>query len=359
MKKVFIFYTPAMEHGPFLEMVRKILKEKNISLQEYGNLYGEPSVKEIDEIAAEARKKDFDGIIAMGGGSVLDTGKAVSMLLKNEGFLKEYLFGGERIVKNKGIPVICVPTTAGTGSEVTGAAVFLDEETQNKLSVSSELLIPDYAIIDPVLHISLPQKLTASTGIDTLTHAIESYVSLKANPVIDVLALKAIQMVNDNLRLAYSDGTNMEARGQMALAAALGGICISNSTVGVAHGIAQAMGGLAHIPHGVANGVILPYVMETNFIGNIGKFADIADMMGEQMKGSSKREKALQSVQAVRNLVHDVGIPGCLREVGITEEQLPHIVKLTQEYRLLPVNPRKLTKEDIEHIVKRAYEGFR
>lgn len=352
---VLVLCDPFLRDMAFMKTITDSIDKCGISWEIFSDIVPDPPVELVDDVAAMLKSKKIDMVVAVGGGSTLDTAKSISMLQTNEGSVRDYLFGGTKEVKIKGIPVCCVPTTAGTGSEVTSASVITDTQTNNKLSVTNDLIIPDYAVIDPITQVSMPAKITAMTGMDVLTHAIESYVSLKADPVADLLALEAIGIVSRNLRTAVHDGSNMEARMAMAYASTLGGICILNSTVGAVHGIAQSMGGVAHTAHGLANAILLPYVMKKNLPANIKKYKDIAVALGEPVEGLSDRDAAEKSIAAVERLIDDIGIPKKMREVNITEDMLPQILDLTMNYRLLALNPRKLNREDIDEILKEAF----
>jgi len=252
------------------------------------------------------------------------------------------------------VPLICVSTTAGSGSEVTAAAIT-DEENRMKLSVTDEKLLPRYAVIDPNAQLEMPPSVTASTGLDALTHAIESYVSLNAEPVSDAFALQAIRLISGYLRTAVADGSNEEARANMALASTMAAAAYMNGGLGVVHGIAQAMGGAAHTPHGISNAVILPYAMKRNVTGNLEKFWEIAVAMGEKVGGLSLRDAAQKAVDTVSLLSHDLKIPRKISELGITRDMFPEILKGTMEYRLLAVNPVKLGKKDVLEILEESF----
>lgn len=297
-----------------------------------------------------------DVCVAVGGGSVIDTAKAMCMLITNEGSVKEYLFGGSKTVENPSLPLIAVPTTAGSGSEVSAASVITDEENDIKLSVSHEYLMPKFAIIDPLQQIHMPAFITATTGMDALTHAIESYVSLNANPFSDAYGEMAIRLIGENIRAAVHDPLNLEAREKMAVASTLAGTAFVNGGLGAVHGISQAMGGVAHVAHGTANSMMLPFVIEKNIPGNLEKFGKIAKLLGENVAGLSKWEAAHCAITAVQKLAADLRIPKKLTEVGVTKEMFPAIIKGTMEYRLLAVNPVKITEQDVEEILEKAYE---
>jgi alcohol dehydrogenase class IV len=317
----------------------------------------DPTIELVDETTAEAKRCDADAVIALGGGSPIDLGKAVAVLQTNEGSVRDYLFGGTKSVSRPGKPFIAIPTTAGTGSEMTSSAVVTDLQNNIKLSVTHDLLLPKTAVIDPLLHVGMPPLVTAFTGVDALTHAIESYTSRNAAPFSDTLGIAAIKMIGENIRTAVSDGSDIAARTNMAIASTMAGVAFLNGGLGVVHGIAQSMGGLHHTPHGIANALILPYAMERNCVGNLKKFRDIAIALGEDTDGLSPREAARASVEAVFDLIEDVRLPSTLGEVGVTERDFAPIIEGTMGYRLLAMNPCTLYEKDIEDILRRAAEG--
>lgn len=315
----------------------------------------DPPIEEVDAGAAFLRSSGCDAVIAIGGGSPIDTAKAMCMLARNEGSVRDYLFGGARTVKNPSLPLICVPTTAGSGSEVTAASVVTDNRNGVKLSVTHENLFPRYAVIDPMLHVEMPALITATTGMDALTHALESYVSLNANLISDAYGAAAMKLIAANLRAAYTKPDDLEARSGMAVAGSMAATAYVNGGLGAVHGIAQAMGGAAHVAHGLANAMMLPYVMEKNLRGNPRKFAEIAGYLGADLTGMTVTAAADQSVLEVKRLAGDLNIPKTLREVGVTREMFPTIIRGTMEYRLLAINPVKLTAEDVAEILEKVY----
>lgn len=356
--KLFIVTDHVLEKTPpFIAMCNK-LKEQNFELTIFSETEPDPSIEVVDAAADILRNSQAEAVIAVGGGSSIDTAKAMCMLVTNDGSVKEYLFGGSKTVKNKALPLIAIPTTAGSGSEVTAASVITDQQRDIKLSVTHEYLMPLVAIIDPVMHCGMPPLLTASTGMDALTHAIEAYVSLNAETFSDAYAEKAIKLIGENIRTATFNPTSIEARSNMAMASVMAAISFMNGGLGAVHGIAQAMGGIAHTPHGIANSLLLPYVMEINVMGNLEKFSNIAELLGENTEGMSKRKAADLSIIAVRRLVEDLRIPMKLvdLEKPVTKEMFPTIVEGTMAYRLLSVNPVKIREQDVYKILEKAYE---
>lgn len=357
-KKVFIGIGSFLSTTDILEKIKAALDKVDMPYEVYNEMKPEPTIEQIEAAADVLRKSTADVVLAVGGGSSLDTAKAMCMLQTNEGRVKDYLFGGTRTVQNPILPLICVPTTGGSGSEMTGATVISDIENNVKLSINHELLIPKLAIIDPELHVQMPPFLTATTGMDALTHAIEAYTSLNSEPISDALAIHAIKLISENLRNATANGKNIEARSNMAIAAAVAGAAFGNGGLGVVHGIAQSMGGITNVSHGAANALILPYAMKRNYVGNLEKFKDIAMAMGENIQGLSLREAAIMSVNSVRQLAEDLMIPIKLSDyrINITRDMFPKIIERTMAYRLLAINPCKLNECDIEKILNEAYE---
>lgn len=356
VRKVFIVTDKVIEKTPSFITFAEKLKEDGFVCQIFSDTVADPPIEVVDAASEVLKKSEAEMVIAVGGGSSIDTAKAMCMLMTNEGSIREYLFGGSKSVINKSLPLICVPTTAGSGSEVTAASVITDNQHDIKLSVTHEYLIPLYAIIDPVMQIGMPPIITASTGMDALTHAIEAYVSLNAEPVSDAYAEKAISLIGKNIRTATHNPTNLEARSSMAIASVLAATAFVNAGLGAVHGIAQSMGGIAHTPHGIANSLLLPYVMEVNLPGNLEKFAHIAKLLGEHTEGLSLQEQAEKSILAVRNMSEDIRIPVVLQEVEVTREMFPAIVQGTMGYRLLSVNPVKIRETDVYKILESAYE---
>lgn len=354
-KKVFVVTDKVIVSTPsFLALVEK-LKSDGFECTVFSDTVADPPIEVCDAAAEILKNSKSDVVIAVGGGSTIDTAKAMCMLVTNEGSVREYLFGGTKTVTNRPLPLMCVPTTAGSGSEVTASSVITDNQNDIKLSVTHEYLMPSYAIVDPVMQKGMPPMITASTGMDALTHAIEAYTSLNANIISDAYAEKAIRLIGENIRTATFNPENLDARSNMAIASVLGAAAFVNGGLGAVHGIAQAMGGIAHVPHGIANAMLLPTVMEVNLPGNIEKFAYIAQLLGCEPQVYSKREQAMLAVEAVETMRSDLRIPERLRDVKVSEEMFPTIVKGTMEYRLLPLNPVKIREEDVYKILNKIY----
>lgn len=353
LSKVFVVTDKFLETTEAFKTVVEELKKK-FEVIVYTDIVPEPPIEIVDKAVDVLKESHCDVVIAIGGGSTIDICKAISMLKNNEGSVKDYLFGGTKTVKNKSLPMIAIPTTAGSGSEVTAASVISDEENNIKLSVTHEYLIPKYAVIDPIMQMGMPPLITASTGMDALTHAIEAYVSKNSSIVSDTYAERAIKLIGENLYKATYMPEDIGGRSNMAIASVLAAAAFANAGLGAVHGISQAMGGVAHVPHGIANAMLLPLVMEKNIVGNLYKFNKIAELLGENIEGLSLREGAMRSVEKVKEMVIDLKIPSKLKEVNVTEDMFEEIVDGTMAYRLLPLNPVKLKKEDVYEILNKA-----
>jgi alcohol dehydrogenase class IV len=309
-------------------------------------------------------------IVGLGGGSNMDLAKIVATVLGNGGAIRDYV-GDDKIPKPVW-PLICVPTTAGTGSEVSAAAVLTDTDNKMKVGILSNYLRPRAAIVDPVLTIPCPPKVTADSGIDALTHAIEAYTAVDnatfplppgertvyqgKHPLGDVLAEKAILLIGRHLRQAVNNGNDLEAREGMALAATLAGLAFSNVGVAVVHAMEYPVGGAVHCSHGCGNGLLLPWVMRFNLPTRIAVFARIASLLGDDVSALSEQHAAEQAVAAVDKLRANIGVPGRLRELGVKQEQLRDFAERAFALkRILRVNPRDVTVKDLEAIYREAW----
>ena len=353
--KVLVVTDKVLENTDSFKKLTEALSLNGINYGIYSDTMPEPPIEVVDAAAEMMRKEDYDLIVAVGGGSPIDTSKAMAMLKTNEGSARDYMFGGGKTVTNLPIPLICVPTTAGSGSEVTAASVISDNQNQIKLSITSELIMPRVAVVDPLMQEGMPLSVTASTGMDALTHAIESYTSIESNPVSQMYSLTAMKMIAENIRTAAFHPHDLEARGQMALASVLAAVSFVNGGLGAVHGISQAIGGIAHVPHGVANSMMLPFVMEVNIKGAYKKYAKIAEVLGEKTQGLSEIDAAFKAVDAVKKMAVDLGIPAKLSQVNVTKDMFPTIIQGTMEYRLLRQNPIPYTPKIVEDMLEKAF----
>jgi alcohol dehydrogenase class IV len=307
---------------------------------------------EIAVQAAElAKKEQADLVIGLGGGSPLDIAKVCAILATNTKPVSE-LFGID-MVPEAGLMTLLIPTTAGTGSEVTPIAILSDEHEKLKKGIVSPRLFPAAAILDPDLTVGMPPGVTAATGLDALIHAVEAFTSKNANSISDVLARQAMKLVFENIRKAYANGEDIEARANMLEGSLLAGMAFANAGVTAVHAFAYPIGAEFHIPHGVANSIMLPPVMEFNMLGNLEKFAAMAEIFGEPVAGLNQRERARRMVQALRELGEDLRIPRHLREFGVGEHHIPALAQgVMKVTRLLANNPRRITLADAEAIYR-------
>ncbi|MBN1364068.1 MAG: iron-containing alcohol dehydrogenase [Syntrophaceae bacterium] len=329
-----------------LEKVANILIPAGNKVTIYDKVEPEPPIEMADEGAKIAIKNKCDIIIGIGGGSAMDVAKAIAFIATNKGAAADYL--GLNKVPKQGLPKIMIPTTAGTGSEVTFTAVFLRKNLKKKEGINSPYLYPELALLDPELTLSLPPVPTAHTGLDALCHAIESYTSINSSPVSEMFSLEAISLIAENLRTCVHDGKNIEARERMLLGSLYAGIGLANAGVTAVHSLSYPLGGKYGVGHGLANTMMLPAVMAFNLPASPEKFTDVADAMGENVEGFPAREAAYLALEAVEALIEDCGIHASLVQFGIKEKDFPALadVALTVS-RPLENNPRKINKEDM------------
>ncbi|OPY88696.1 MAG: 1,3-propanediol dehydrogenase [Smithella sp. PtaU1.Bin162] len=338
----------------FQEKVANLLIPEGMKYTVYDKVEPEPRIELADEGAALAVKNKCDLVIGIGGGSAMDVAKAIAVIATNKGSAVDYL-GLNKVVR-PGLPKIMIPTTAGTGSEVTFTAVFVRKNLKKKEGMNSPYLYPELALLDPELTLSLPPRPTAETGIDALCHAIESYTSVNASPMSELFSLDAIAIIAGNLRTCVHDGKNLQARENMLLASLYAGLGLANAGVTAVHSLSYPLGGKYGIGHGLANTLMLPSVMAFNLPAALDKFADIADAMGEAVDDLPVRESAYLALEAVEALIEDCGIASSLAEFGIKEKDFPALadVALTVA-RPLENNPRKVTRENAIEIYTDAY----
>jgi alcohol dehydrogenase len=354
--KVFLVMDPALISTGIADQITAPLDKAGLPYVLYDTIDPEPGLKLADKGYKLAKSKGCDCVIGAGGGSAMDVAKAVAILLTNGGKAADYL-GLDKIAK-PGVPKIMVPTSAGTGAEVTFTAVFINEKTGSKGGMNGDPLYPEAAILDPMLTLTLPPKVTASTGIDALTHALEAYTSTQAHAISEIYSLEAIKLISRNLPKAYANGSNLEARSALLLGSMLGGKALATAGVGLVHAMAYPMGGMFGVAHGLANAILLPYVIEYNLIGNMEKYARLAEILGKKTSGLTTREAAERCVEALFELNADVGIPGTLQDIDIPLDQLPEMARIALTVtRPVENNPRKPSLDDVITIYQMAYEG--
>ena len=333
--------------------VEKSLKDQKVAFGVFDRVEAEPHAQIVDECAQVVKDGNYDVIIGIGGGSSLDVAKGASIIATNKGKILDY--AGVDMVPHPGLPKILLPTTAGTGSEVTRTIVATDEVQKIKQALRSDFLMADIAIVDPLLTISMPPVVTADTGVDALAHAIEAYVSAEATPFTDALAIEAISLIADNLPAAYTKANNMEARFNMSMGATLAGIAFNNGGLGAVHALSNALGVEYHMTHGRSNAVMLPYVVDYNRIGNLKKYARIAQAMGENTEGLTLNQAAEKLVPCLNRLLEILNIPNKLSAYGISEKNIPNLVQGGMKRKaLFAQNPRDLKEDDVRKIYTSA-----
>jgi alcohol dehydrogenase class IV len=334
--------------------VRGLLETEGLKVDLFDGVIADPDIACAEAALQAARGVKPDLIVGIGGGSSMDVAAITAVMLTNPGAIRDYF--GIGLVKNPGVPVILVPTTAGTGAEVTPNAILTDPEEKLKKAIVSPYILPHAAIIDPLLTVSMPPTVTSSSGIDALTHAIESFTSNNATVLTDLYAKEGITLIGRSLRTAVACGTNLEARYDMSIGSLYAGISLANAGVTAVHALAYPLGGQFNVAHGIANGLLLPYVMAFNAVGNIPKFAQIAALMGENLTGLTALEQARQAARAVKALYRDLKIPQSLAELAIPREAIPGMARAAVNVtRLMANNPRTMTVADVEKIYEKAF----
>lgn len=369
-RRVLIVTDPALVKSGAVELVREPLAAAGIGVEVFSGGEPEPSLCVAGECVAAARQCQADALVGLGGGSNMDLAKITATVLAHQGQPRDYV--GDDCVPGPIWPLICVPTTAGTGSEVSAAAVLTDTDNKMKVGVLSNYLRPGVALVDPLLTLTCPPHVSADSGIDALTHAIEAFTAVDnaafplpagersvyqgRHPMGDMLAEKAIALVGAFLRRAVADGKDLEARSGMALAATLAGLAFSNVGVALVHAMEYPVGGAVHCSHGRGNGLLLPAVMRFHLPVRQAEFAAIARLLGEDLTGLDVRQAAERGIEAVDRLRADIGIPAHLRDLGVQREQLrPFAEKAAGIRRILRVNPVPVTARDVEGIYESVY----
>ena len=356
VKKVLIVTDKVMSELGIAGGIEKNLVDGGLDVCVFDKVLTEPTVEFVTQGVETFKNKGCEAVVAVGGGSPIDTAKAISVMAANPGSIEQYK--GLHNIPKPGAPVIAVPTTAGTGSEVTIFTIITDTATDVKMLIGSTHVLPRIAVVDPVLTLSCPRGLTAAVGIDALTHAIEAYVSLKAQPMSDVFSLSAISLISGFLRQAWANGDNLEAREKVMLGALQAGIGFSNASVALVHGMSRPIGAYFHVPHGASNAVLLGAVTEFSLMGNPGRYADVASAMGEDTTGLSDMEAAGLAAEAIKELIRDIQIPP-LKDLGVDKGKLEKLAPQMAEDAIASGspgnNPRKATKEEIVALYHQVY----
>jgi len=353
-KKILVVTDPGIKTAGLLDLMAKALESAKISYRFFTEVEPDPKIEVVAASLEAAKAYGPDVIIGFGGGSSLDISKVTSVMLTNAGPIEKYF--GMELVPNPGIPLILVPTTAGTGSEVTSICVLSDIQNKVKKGIVSEHMFARAALLDPQLTLGLPAHITAMTGMDALVHAMESYTGVRATLFTDTLNLQAIRMIAGNLRKAYANGDNRETRENMLYASCLAGMAFSNTQNGLDHALALAIGGKFHLPHGLLTAFICPWVMEYNLLANPQKFIKVARAFGENTDRLPEIEAARLSVKAIKSLLDDLGISYKLSSYNVPREEIPSLAKAAiGAARLISNNPRKVTEKEVINLLEANY----
>lgn len=331
-----------------IDPVIAALNEAGVETVTYHGVNSEPTTEHVWEGLNIFQDGRCDILIACGGGSPIDVAKAVRVLATNKGSLEDYK--GFNKISKPGVPLIAIPTTAGTGSEATMVTIITDTSREVKMLIGSPFLLPTVALVDPNLTLKMPRGLTAATGLDALTHAIEAYVSVKAQPMTDIMALSAIKKISRYLPQAWANAENLTARSETMLGALQAGIAFSNSSVALVHGMSRPIGANFHVAHGVSNAALLGVVMEFSLIGAPERYADVAEAMDINVKGLTALEAAQAGAEEVKRMIKDLQIP-TLTKLGVTREKLDQVASKMADDAIDSGspgnNPRKATKDEI------------
>ena len=341
--------------------IRPLIDETLTRLENFGtqvciveDIVAEPTVTDFKNIIARARSFAADSVVGIGGGSVLDLAKLVAAFARNEDQKPEDCFG-TGLISRRGLWFACLPTTAGTGSEVSPNAILLDERDHLKKGIVSPYLVADAAYVDPKLTWTVPAKVTADTGMDALTHCIEAYTNKFAHPAVDIYALQGIRLISANLERAVKNGKDQEAREALALGSLYGGLCLGPVNTAAVHALSYPLGGEFHIPHGLSNAILLPSVMKFNRPASLKRYAEVAVAMG-CAPGKDDDETAQRGVDFICRLADAVGIPQKLSDLGIPQTAVPAMAKAAMEVqRLLKNNPREVTEQDARDLYNSLY----
>lgn len=352
-KKVLIVTDKGIVSAGILDKIVLSVREAGVDTVLFDGVVANPRIKTVEDCIATYRANGCDGFLTVGGGSSMDTAKTAGVLATNPGSVLDY--EGPNLVKNPMPPMVAIPTTYGTGAEVSPGAIITNEHKKYKMGIGDDWhMSPAVAILDPLLLLNLPPHIAASTGMDALTHAIEAYVAVMAQPFSDAWSLQAIRMIAENLPPAVATNWDVEATANMLYASTMAGLAFSTAGLGFVHSMTHALGGMFDMAHGVANALVLPYVMEYNLLACPKKFADIAQAMGENIDGLSLLDAAAKSVEAVRKLSRRLGIPQRLSEVGVDLSKIDEMADWAFKDGNTACNPRPGSKEVFVELFKAA-----
>jgi len=350
VSKPFVMIDPGVHQGGVTAPILKALEAGGLAARVFTEIESNPADVTIERAFAVAQKSDCDSVVGIGGGSAMDSAKGVGLLMANGGAIADY--DGMNKVKRDLPPVIAIPTTAGTGSEVTANAAVTRASDHYKMSLRSPRLLPKLAIIDPLLLRTLPRGAAAASGLDALTHAIEGFLSVRASPLSDMFALQAMNLLASNVRAFVANPENLEAASSMALGSMLAGLVVSNTGTGNDHALARAIGGLCDVAHGVATAMLLPHVMAFNASARPERYVEIAKAIGISAQGGP-REVAMRTIDEVRQLLTDLDLPTRLRDVGVPQERLQEVVDVA--IKNVGPNPRRTSPKDLSAILSAVY----
>lgn len=350
--RVFLVSDPGVESAGWIEQIIHYLRQQNLDYVLWTQITANPKDYEVHAGVAEYRLKECNAILGVGGGSAIDAAKAIALLGTNEGHIVDY--EGVDKIRHPLPPMVMVPTTAGSGSEVSQFSIIVDSARKVKMAIISKSLIPDIAIIDPQTLMTKDQQLTANTGMDVLTHAIESYVSLAATPLTEVHSLQAMRLIAKHLRPSVASCYNAEAKHAMAMASLQAGIAFSNAILGAVHAMSHQLGGFLDAPHGEVNAILLPYVLEYNYLAVPEKYRHIAECLGENTSGLSLRDSSRLALKAVKDLARDLDIPESLSAIGLQPDQIEWLSTHALQDVCMATNPRDMTVNDVAAIFRQA-----
>ena len=351
LRRLFVLTAPPIR--PLIEETLGVLREAGISLEVYQDITAEPTLNDFNSILEQARRFRADSVVGIGGGSVLDVAKLVAAFTPSDQKAEDCF--GTGFIKKRGLWLACLPTTAGTGSEVSPNAILLDERDHLKKGIVSPHLLADTAYVDPQLTWTVPAKVTADTGMDALTHCIEAYTNKFAHPSVDIYALQGIRLIAANLERAVKNGQDVEAREALAFGSLYGGLCLGPVNTAAVHALSYPLGGEFHIPHGLSNAILLPSVMKFNTPANPKRYAEVAVAMGCE-PGANDEGTAQRGVDFIYRLAEAVGIPKKLTDLGIPQTAVDGMARAAMEVqRLLKNNPREVTEQDAREIYLSLY----
>ena len=348
--RVLIVTDPGLVEAGIIERVTSVLDEAGIGHLVFQDIESEPDARSVHAAVDLYRSEKCSSIVAVGGGSALDAGKAVSVMVTNPGHIRDY--AGLGLVRKAGAPFIAIPTTAGTGSEGTIWAVISEKDRADKYGVGSPYLVPRLAVCDPELTLTLPQRVTALTGIDAMSHAMESYINKATQPISEALSEQSMRLVARSLRKAVFAGDTIAARSDMLLASTMAAMAFNSTRLGIAHALAMPLGAQAKIPHADVIAVLMPPVLRFNMVANLEKFARIAEIFGAYTAGLPLRPAAERGVEAVEQLIGDVAPPAKLGDWGVEDAHLPTYAEAGMRTGNIPVNPRTPCAEDLVAIMR-------